>query len=59
MNITSLYQEHFYVLNNGKQSLYLLHGHFNHIYFVSLGPHGRDRMVVGFITTYPISAYHN
>jgi hypothetical protein len=21
--------------------------------------HGRDRMVVGFITTYAISAYHN
>jgi hypothetical protein len=24
-----------------------------------VGRHGRDRMVVGFITTYPISAYHH
>jgi hypothetical protein len=27
--------------------------------FIVRGRHGRDRMVVGFITTYAISAYHH
>ena len=30
--------------------------HTNHGY--NIGHHGRDRMVVGFTTTYAISAYH-
>ena len=28
-------------------------------YLLTRGSHGRDRMVVGFITTYAISAYHH
>jgi hypothetical protein len=31
---------------------------FNNILVVTRGRRGRDRMVVGFITTYAISAYH-
>ena len=31
----------------------------NSSYLQCRGHRGRDRMIVGFITTYPISAYHN
>ena len=30
-----------------------------YIYWIYGGRRGRDRMVVGFITTYAISAYHH
>ena len=46
------------VTSNQQQNIYIINS-IKNLYDVQGAVHGRDRMVVGFITTYAISAYHH
>ena len=42
-----------------KETVFLLKKMIFHAFSPTSGRRGRDRMIVGFLTTYPINAYHH